>query len=213
MKRNGQAAPKPSQKRANKFNQREAFIEHYLVCWNGSEAARRAGYSPHTANEQAARLLASVSVQEAITARIAELKAGADEVLLRLASHSRGSMEDFISPGGNVDLDRARDSGKMHLIKKFRVTTITREDSETHIQEIELYDAQAATVQLAKILNQYTDRLKVTVEDVRAKPDSELVAELQSILDTAAASTRAGDSSGTQAAGAGDGEERPAESG
>jgi len=43
----------------------------------------------------------------------------------------------------------------------------------------------------------------LTVEDVTLKPDSELVAELQSILDSAAAATRAGDSGGTPAAGAG----------
>ena len=201
MKRSGRAAPKSSQKAKND-NRRQAFIEYYLTCWNGTEAARRAGYSPHTANEQAAQLLANVSIQSAITARIAELKASADEVLLRLASHSRGSMEDFISPGGNVDIDRARDAGKLHLIKKFKVTTITHEDSETHIQEVELYDAQTATVQLAKILGQFIDRLKVTV-DVTGKSDSELVGELQSILDSAAAATRAGDSGGTAPARAG----------
>lgn len=43
----------------------------------------------------------------------------------------------------------------------------------------------------------------LTVEDVTNKPDSELVAELQSILDSAATATRAGDSGGTAAAGLG----------
>ena len=201
-KHSGLAAPKTSQKAAKNDNRQQAFIEHYLICWNGSEAARRAGYSPHTAQEQASRLLSNVIIQNAIIARIAELKAGADEVLLRLASHSRGSMEDFISPGGNVDIERARDAGKLHLIKKFKVTTITHEDSETHIQEVELYDAQAATVQLAKILGQFIDRLKVTV-DVTGKSDSELVREFTGLMDTARARAGVGDSGGTAAAGAG----------
>lgn len=43
----------------------------------------------------------------------------------------------------------------------------------------------------------------LTVEDVTHKPDSELVAELQSILDAAATPARAGDSGGTPAAGTG----------
>jgi len=102
-------------------------------------------------------------------------------------------MEDFISPGGNVDIERARDAGKLHLIKKFKVTTITHEDSETHIQEVELYDAQAATVQLAKILGQFIDRLKVTV-DVTGKSDSELVREFTGLMDTARARAGVGDS-------------------
>src|SRR3990167_9329890 len=126
------------------------FIEQYLTCWNATEAARRAGYSPRTAQEQASRLLSNVIVSSAIDARISELKAGADEVLLRLASHSRGTMEDFIR-GETVDLMQARDRGKLHLVKKFKVTTTTIMDKdgngvETHRLELELYDAQAATV-------------------------------------------------------------------
>lgn len=41
------------------------FVKEYLIDLNGTQAAIRAGYSPKTANEQAARLLANVSIQEA----------------------------------------------------------------------------------------------------------------------------------------------------
>jgi hypothetical protein len=44
-----------------------AFVREYLVDLNGTQAATRAGYSPKTANEQAARLLANASVQAAVT--------------------------------------------------------------------------------------------------------------------------------------------------
>ena len=40
------------------------FCEEYLIDLNGTQAAVRAGYSPKTANEQAARLLANVSIQQ-----------------------------------------------------------------------------------------------------------------------------------------------------
>jgi phage terminase small subunit len=184
-------------------NRQQVFIEHYLICWNATEAARRAGYSPQTAQEQGSRLLSNVIIQNSIRERVAELKADADEVLLRLASHSRGTMEDFINKDNEtIDLALARARGKLHLLKKFKVTTITSEESTRRIHEIELYDAQAATVQLAKILGQFVEKMKVTI-DVH-KPDSELVAELQSILDSAATATRASDSGGTAAAGTGD---------
>ncbi len=142
------------------------FIEEYLTCGVGTEAARRAGYSIKTANEQAARLLAKVSVKQAIERRISELKATTDEVLLRLASHSRGTMDDFIGPLDRIDLERVRERGKMHLIKKLKekTTTISKEsgeDIETHEIEIELYDAQAATVQLGKLLGLYVERVEV----------------------------------------------------
>ncbi|HSW53269.1 MAG TPA: terminase small subunit [Sulfuricaulis sp.] len=46
---------------------RAAFVEEYLVDFNGTQAAIRAGYSKHTANEQAARLLADASVIRAVS--------------------------------------------------------------------------------------------------------------------------------------------------
>lgn len=56
-------------------DKRELFCQEYLVDLNGTQAAIRAGYSERTANEQAARLLANVSVQQ----RVAELKASRNE--------------------------------------------------------------------------------------------------------------------------------------
>ena len=44
----------------------QRFVEEYLLDLNGTQAAIRAGYSARTANEQAARLLANVSVRSAI---------------------------------------------------------------------------------------------------------------------------------------------------
>ena len=41
----------------------QRFVKEYLIDFNGTQAAIRAGYSKHTANEQAARLLANVSVR------------------------------------------------------------------------------------------------------------------------------------------------------
>lgn len=65
----------------------QAFADEYLKDLNGTQAAIRAGYSPKTANEQAARLLANVSVQEtireAMDKRQKRLEISADMVLKR----------------------------------------------------------------------------------------------------------------------------------
>lgn len=42
------------------------FCEEYIIDLNGTQAAIRAGYSKKTANEQAAQLLAKLSIQEYI---------------------------------------------------------------------------------------------------------------------------------------------------
>jgi phage terminase small subunit len=74
----------------------QAFVEFYLMCWNASEAARRAEYTGQ-ANVVGPRLLANVSIQAAIQERLAELKMSADEVLTRLTDHARATADDFLT--------------------------------------------------------------------------------------------------------------------
>ena len=65
------------------------FVEEFLVDSNGTQAAIRAGYSPRTANEQAARLLANASVADAVAAarqlRAERVQVEADDVLRQVA--------------------------------------------------------------------------------------------------------------------------------
>lgn len=68
--------------KSNKLTPKQsAFVAEYLIDLNGTQAAVRAGYSPRTANEQAARLLAKDSVKEAV----AEAKAKRAEECARTA--------------------------------------------------------------------------------------------------------------------------------
>ena len=140
------------------------FIEHYLQCWNATEAAKRAGYSEKTAYSQGHRLLKNAEVQLAIRARISEVAMGADEVLLRLAGHARGSMEQFLTVMTNgkkekvsLDIVKARDAYALHLVKTFK-------DSPKDGIEIELYDAQAALVHLGRHHALFTDKIAQTGE-------------------------------------------------
>jgi phage terminase small subunit len=50
-------------------DKQQRFCDEYLIDLNGTQAAIRAGYSQKTANEQAARLLANVSIQEYVSKR------------------------------------------------------------------------------------------------------------------------------------------------
>jgi phage terminase small subunit len=125
-----------------------AFVHHYLACWNGTEAARRAGYSDKTACQQASRLLTNVNIQGAIQDALDELAMSAGEVLLRLTAQARGSLADFISIDSdhpdtwNLDLAKAQRSGAIHLIKKLK--------PGKYGTEVELYDAQAALIKLGE---------------------------------------------------------------
>jgi phage terminase small subunit len=60
------------------------FVVEYLVDLNGTKAAIRAGYSPHTAESQAARLLGNVKVREAVGIGQARMLEAADITALRV---------------------------------------------------------------------------------------------------------------------------------
>jgi phage terminase small subunit len=70
-------------------DQQEVFCQEYLKDLNGKEAAIRAGYSEHTAAEQASRLLAHPLVKERVQAlmdkRAKRVEISADRVLKELA--------------------------------------------------------------------------------------------------------------------------------
>ncbi|MBB6559594.1 hypothetical protein HNP48_002261 [Acidovorax soli] len=66
----------------------QRFVDEYLIDLNGTQAAIRAGYSARTANEQAAQLLAKLSIQTAIAAAMKaqqeRTQISADKVVLGL---------------------------------------------------------------------------------------------------------------------------------
>jgi len=68
----------------------QRFVQEYLVDLNGTQAAIRAGYSARTANEQAAQLLAKLSIQAAIEESQQKLQAkleiNAERVIQKLAT-------------------------------------------------------------------------------------------------------------------------------
>lgn len=54
-------------------NKQLLFVDEYMIDFNATQAAIRAGYSEKTANEQGARLLANVSVKNEISSRCKEI--------------------------------------------------------------------------------------------------------------------------------------------
>lgn len=84
----------------------QAFVDEYLIDLNATQAAIRAGYSAKTANEQAARLLANVSVAEAVRnkqiARAERTQINADWVLTRLAEEAEADVADLYDDNGHL---------------------------------------------------------------------------------------------------------------
>jgi hypothetical protein len=147
----------------------QAFVEHYLTCWNAAKAARLAGYSKKTARVIGPENLSKPAIREAIDARLKEMALGADEVIARLSQYATGSLAEFISirketmkdgkerEVGYIDLAKIKRSSRAHLVKKLNLKEMS----------IELHDAHAALRDLGRYHKLFVDRL--LVDDWRAE--------------------------------------------
>ena len=146
------------------------FIEHYLQCWVGAEAARRAGYAPKSARHAASQLLGKSEVQKYIAERLVDIQMQSNEVLARLTEQARGSIEDFVNEKGELDLAEAKKKGVLKLAKRIKISR-----GNTNSKEVELYDAQAALVHLGRTMALFTDKiagsLEINYDDIAAEFD------------------------------------------
>jgi phage terminase small subunit len=155
------------------------FAEEYLACWNGSEAARRAGYANETSC--AHRLLHNPKVKKYIDARMCEMTMAADEVLARITEQARQNPSDFFlfewQPKRN-------DDGKVifdvngNPIMEYVMTGINWDMVEHHgylIKKIsydrfgrpmlEFHDAQNALIQIGRAHKLFVDRNELSGSD------------------------------------------------
>lgn len=130
---------------------RQVFLDNYLRTWNGSEAAIAAGYSAKSARVIASNLLALPEVKAEITARLAELKMGTDEVLVRLTEQGRASIGDFFDVRG-PKWDMIQKNGRL-----VKVIAKTKEG-----WRLELYDGQAAIIQMGKALGIFAEKHEIS---------------------------------------------------
>jgi len=139
------------------ISKRQLFIEHYLsdATGNATEAARLAGYA--SPRSEGHRLLHLPEMQALIGVRVAAVAMVANEVLERLADHARADFSDFLTIGETgtaiIDLKKAEAAGKLHLIRKVGTNRYGN-------LEVELYDSQAALVQLGRHHKLFVDRVE-----------------------------------------------------
>ena len=140
----------------------QRFVEEYLIDLNATQAAIRAGYSPHTANEQAAQNLAKLNIRAAVDRAIAERSKrtgiNQDRVLLELARVGFANAEDIINlDTGTVLTNATRDDTA--AIQSMRAKTIPTEQGDISEYEIRLYDKLKALELLGRHLGLFNDKL------------------------------------------------------
>lgn len=161
----------------------QVFVDQYLVDFNATRAAICAGYSKRSARSIGCENLTKPDIVQAIQEKIMSK----DEVLVQLTDIARSDMGDFLTIGDEsfyIDLFKAKENKKTHLIKKAKVrnTTVRARDgsvTETQEIEIELYNKQDAIVQMGKYHKLFVERQEITgadggaIEVVYVKPTQE----------------------------------------
>lgn len=128
------------------------FVEEYLANgFNATNAAKAAKYSAFSRGGYTsigASVLKGKKVKKLIARRIAERALKANEVVDRIQEIASGDIADFLGDNnGYIDLQKARDRKKLHLIKEIKF-----DDGDVTIK---LRDQDKALDQLARIHGVY----------------------------------------------------------
>lgn len=160
-------------------DRQERFVEEYLVDLNATQAAIRAGYSARTANEQAARLLANVSVGEAVARAKAERSARIgltqDRVLEELAAIGFARMPDYADWGRGTQMSlksseeltdrQAAAIAQVTETEKFIKSTGDGEQLMSRERTIKLHDKLGTLKLLGQHMGMFADRHEHTGKD------------------------------------------------
>lgn len=145
---------------------RERFVAEYVLDHNATQAAIRAGYSPHTAYSSGQRLLKRDEIKQAISARQQEVLAPlrdryeitTDKIQRELALLAFSNPADFITVDEDgqavIDLSEAtRDQfAAIQSVKSRRTRrTVGDVDIEERTTELRLLSKRDALVDLARI--------------------------------------------------------------
>lgn len=147
----------------------QLFLSEYLTDFNATQAAIRAGYSPNSANQTSQKLLKKSEIQDEIARKLTEKAMKSDEILTEIADIARGNMGDFLDVSSlafQLDLNKAKELGKLHLIKKIKQRTTIKngkdgDDEENTYIDVELWDKMDALKTLAKAQGLLIDRQEV----------------------------------------------------
>lgn len=139
------------------------FVAEYLISFNATQAAIKAGYSAKTAQQQSSRLLLNVVVQAEIERRqnktAEKLEITKDRIVDELAKIGFANMQDYMRAGANGDpyLDFSgltRDQAAALSEVTVEDFTDGRGEDARDVRRVKfkLHDKKGALVDLAKML-------------------------------------------------------------
>ena len=146
-------------------DKQKKFVEEYLIDLNATQSAIRAGYSPKTANEQGSRLLANVSIQEAISKAMAERSRrtgiNQDRIVQELARIAFVKITDVVDPDGEINTNASDDD--LACIESYKVEDSDSVNGSSSKREVKLASKIKALELLGKHVGMWNDKIQVDV--------------------------------------------------
>lgn len=143
----------------------QLFVDEYLIDLNGTQAAIRAGYSAKTANEQASRMLTKVSIQQAISEKMAERSkrtgVNQDRVVQELAKIAFLKMTDVVDHNGKIKDDASEDD--LSCIESIKYKHSDTDTGSSTEREVKTASKLKALELLGKHLGMWNDKLDVNI--------------------------------------------------
>ena len=137
------------------------FVEEYLIDLNATQAAIRAGYSPHTAKDIGCENLAKPNIAAAISQAMAERSRrtgiNQDRVLQELARIGFAKITDVVDPETAKILPDASEDD-LACIQSIKI----KPNEFGTEREVKLYDKKAALVDLGKHLGLFKDKVELS---------------------------------------------------
>jgi phage terminase small subunit len=157
MKKQNQLSPK-----------RQKFCEEYLIDFNGTQAAIRAGYAPRTAQEQSARLLSNAIVSN----HVSELrKAQADSaaitvqrVIQELSRIATFDIRKLYNADGSLKNVHDLDDDTAAALIGIDASEIVSPDGELtgYLKKVKMADKNKAIEMLMRYFGAFNDRVEHT---------------------------------------------------
>lgn len=144
------------------------FVEEYLIDLNATQAAIRAGYSPHTAKDIGCENLAKPNIAAAVSQAMAERSRrtgiNQDRVLQELARIGFAKITDVVDPEtAKIRPDASDDDLACIQSIKIKPSEFGTE------REVKLYDKKSALVDLGKHLGLFKDKVELKTRGQRAR--------------------------------------------
>ena len=132
------------------------FCHEYVIDFNGTQAAIRAGYSENSANEIAAENLAKPSVNAYVKALTAKKRDKnellADRVIAELVKVGFANIQDYIESGNSITDLTMITKGKAAAVASVKKSITTFDGGEKETVEFKLHDKISALEKIGRHL-------------------------------------------------------------